>query len=79
MVPGYFEDLDVIPMTSNNKADRKNLPAPKGRAFSVSSNKYVAPTTDTQKTLVGALTESMKIERASIEDNFFKTSARIPC
>jgi non-ribosomal peptide synthetase-like protein len=72
MVPGYFEELDVIPMTSNNKADRKNLPAPKGPRFSVSSNKYVAPTTDTQKTLVGALTEVMKIERASIEDNFFQ-------
>ena len=43
MVPGYLEELPAIPMTSNNKADRKNLPAPKGPRFSVSSSKFVAP------------------------------------
>ena len=30
MVPGYLEELPLIPMTPNNKADRKALPAPKG-------------------------------------------------
>jgi non-ribosomal peptide synthetase-like protein len=72
MVPGYLEELPAIPMTSNNKADRKNLPAPKGPRIAVSSGKYVAPASPTEQALAAALTEVMKIERASIEDNFFQ-------
>ena len=30
MVPAYFERLDVMPMLPSDKADRKNLPAPRG-------------------------------------------------
>ena len=72
MVPGYLEELPLIPMTANNKVDRKNLPAPRGPRFSVSSSKFVAPRTETEQALTGALTEVMKIERASVEDNFFQ-------
>ena len=72
MVPSYLEELSFIPMTSNNKADRKNLPAPKGPRFSASSSKYIAPQTETEQVLADALIEVMKIERASIEDNFFQ-------
>ncbi len=71
MVPAYLEELPLIPMTSNNKADRKNLPAPTGPRLSVSSSKYVAPRTATEKALSDALIEVMRIERASVEDNFF--------
>jgi non-ribosomal peptide synthetase-like protein len=71
MVPGYLEELPVIPMTANNKADRKNLPAPKGQRFSVSSSKFVPARTKTEEALAAALTEVMKIERASVKDNFF--------
>ena len=63
MVPGYLEELPAIPMTPNNKADRKNLPAPKGSRFAASSGKFVAPNTETEKVLAGALSEVMKIER----------------
>ena len=72
MVPGYLEELTLIPMTANNKADRKNLPPPKGPRFSVSSSTFVAPRTETEQVLVGALTEVMKIERASVKDDFFQ-------
>ena len=71
MVPAYLEKLPLIPMTSNNKADRKNLPVPKGPRFSVSSGKFVVPRTETERSLTSALTDVMKIERASIEDHFF--------
>ncbi len=72
MVPGYLEELPAIPMTPNNKADRKNLPAPKGSRFAASTGKFVAPNTETEKVLADALSEVMKIERVSIEDNFFQ-------
>jgi non-ribosomal peptide synthetase-like protein len=71
MVPAYYEELLAIPMTANNKADRKRLPAPRGMRFSISSNKFVAPRTDTEQALAAALTEVMKIERASVQDHFF--------
>jgi non-ribosomal peptide synthetase-like protein len=71
MVPGYLEELPAIPMTANNKVDRKGLPAPRGLRFSASSSMFVAPRTDTERALASALTEVMKIERASVEDDFF--------
>jgi non-ribosomal peptide synthetase-like protein len=71
MVPGYLEELAAIPMTANNKADRKNLPPPRGPRFSASSSNFVAPRTETERVLAAALTEVLKVERASVEDNFF--------
>ncbi len=71
MVPGYLEELPAIPMTGNNKADRKSLPPPRGPRFSASSNQYVAPRTATEEALTAALTEVMKVERPSVADNFF--------
>jgi len=51
MVPGYLEELTTIPMTPNNKADRKNLPAPKSQRFSASTNKFVSPLSSTRKSV----------------------------
>ncbi len=72
MVPAYFEELPVIPMTSSHKADRKNLPPPKGPRFSAGSSNFVAPRTETEEALARALVEVMKIERVSVVDNFFQ-------
>src|SRR6266545_3956850 len=72
MVPAYLEKLDVIPMTSSNKADRKNLPPPKGPRFSAGSANFVAPRNEMEQALAQALIEVMKIERVSVEDNFFQ-------
>jgi non-ribosomal peptide synthetase-like protein len=72
MVPSYLEELPVIPMTTNDKADRKNLPPPKGPRLAVSSGNFVAPRTETEQALLEALMEVMQIERASVEDNFFQ-------
>jgi non-ribosomal peptide synthetase-like protein len=71
MVPGYVEELPAIPMTANNKADRKSLPPPRGPRFSASSSKFVAPRTETEQALAAALTEVLNVARASVEDNFF--------
>ncbi len=71
MIPAFFEELAVIPMTTSNKADRKNLPAPKGPRFS-GSEEYVAPRSSTEEMLAAALAGALKVERVSIADNFFK-------
>lgn len=72
MIPGYLEELPAIPMTGNNKADRKALPAPTGPRFSVSTTTFAAPRTNTEKALAEVLMEVMKLDRVSISDNFFQ-------
>ena len=72
MVPAFYEPLDIIPMTSNDKADRKALPAPSGDRFSRSEKDYVAPETELEADLAGVLADLLKIERVSVEDHFFE-------
>jgi non-ribosomal peptide synthetase-like protein len=72
MVPSYIERLDVIPMTSSHKADRKALPAPKGPRVAIASGNFVAPRSAQEEALASALVEVMKIERASVDDHFFQ-------
>ncbi|MGH3696045.1 MAG: Pls/PosA family non-ribosomal peptide synthetase [Pseudonocardiaceae bacterium] len=71
MVPAYFEELAVIPMTPSDKADRKNLPAPSGRRSLAGQHAYIAPSTDTEKLLADALARCLGQERVSIESHFF--------
>jgi amino acid adenylation domain-containing protein len=70
MVPAYLEELTQIPMTANNKTDRKNLPPPKGPRLCV-SGKYIAPRTNTEQELADALTKIMNMEGISVQDDFF--------
>ncbi|MGI9499086.1 MAG: amino acid adenylation domain-containing protein, partial [Geminicoccaceae bacterium] len=72
MVPGYVEELPTIPMTANNKADRKALPAPRGPRLSVVSTAFVAPRTEAECLLAETLAKVLDSERVSIEDNFFR-------
>ena len=72
MVPAYLERLDIIPMTTSHKADRKALPLPKGTRMAVGSGNFVAPKTPTEEALVRALGDVMKIDRISVADNFFQ-------
>jgi non-ribosomal peptide synthetase-like protein len=72
MVPAYIEELRVIPISSSHKADRKNLPPPKGLRRAAESANLAAPRDETETALARALTEVMQIERVSIDDNFFE-------
>jgi non-ribosomal peptide synthetase-like protein len=70
MVPAYFEELDVIPMTLSNKADHKKLPKPSSSRFSV-SGPVVAAATDTERQLEGALRDILKLQQVSTDQHFF--------
>jgi non-ribosomal peptide synthetase-like protein len=71
MIPAYLEELPIIPMTPNQKADRKALPAPKGPRFAPGSGKIVVPRNEKEEFLVKALSDILQVEEISIEDNFF--------
>ncbi len=70
MVPAYLERLDVIPMSTSNKADRKCLPPPTGPRCQVSGPKQ-APRTETERLVAAALAETLKLPDVSIDDHFF--------
>jgi acyl-coenzyme A synthetase/AMP-(fatty) acid ligase/acyl carrier protein len=71
MVPSYYVKLEKIPLTSNGKVDRKNLPNPEGTGLEKAE--YVAPSTDTEKHLVKLWSEVLGVEEAilSIKADFF--------
>ena len=71
MVPAFYEPLDIIPMTTNDKADRKALPAPSGQRLSRSDRDYVAPGTPLEADIATLLADLLKIEQVSAEDHFF--------
>lgn len=72
MVPAYYEALDVIPMTSSDKADRKNLPPPVGPRLTSGSDNIVEAETEIEEALVAALSEILELESVSVEDDFFE-------
>jgi len=70
MLPSVYVYLDELPLTSNGKVDRKQLPNPKGHSFDLSSN-YEAPDTELEKSLVEVWSAVLNIEQVGIHDNFF--------
>ena len=76
MVPSAFQ-LDALPLTPSSKVDRRALPAldaaqPRPEAS------YVAPRTPLEATLVGIWAELLRVDRASVHDDFFALGAPLP-
>jgi non-ribosomal peptide synthetase-like protein len=70
MVPAFYEPMDIIPMTSNDKADRKALPAPSAERLSL-GGVYVAPETELEESLADLLADLLQLDQVSVEDHFF--------
>jgi amino acid adenylation domain-containing protein len=69
MVPAYFVTLEVMPLTSNGKIDRRALPAPDTTR---SATGYVAPATPTEEALARIWADVLKLDQVGIHDNFFE-------
>lgn len=69
MVPGFFVEIDHVPLTLNGKLDRKRLPLPKTQDFIL--HQYVAPRNDTEKSIAEIWEKILKISQIGIHDNFF--------
>ncbi len=70
MVPRLWVSLDVMPLNSNGKIDRKALPNPD--MSSLSGKAYVAPRTAEEAALADIWMELLKVERVGVNDNFFE-------
>ena len=66
MVPAAIMQIDRIPLTVNQKVDKKALPAPK-----LQKAAYVAPEGKTEEDFCTIFGSVLGIERVSAEDDFF--------
>lgn len=71
MVPSAFVLLDEMPLTPNNKVDRRVLPAPDYLAPEP-GNRFVAPLTPAEEILVDVWAGVLNLDRVGIHDNFFE-------
>jgi amino acid adenylation domain-containing protein len=70
MAPSSIILLDQLPLTPNGKIDRKALPSP-DHSKDLLENAYVAPSTDTERTLVEIWSRVLGVEKIGVADNFF--------
>jgi amino acid adenylation domain-containing protein len=71
MVPSLYVILTQMPLTPNNKVDRKRLPEPDPN-LRPEDRVYIAPRTKIEETIAGIWTELLGIEKVSINDSFFE-------
>ena len=70
MAPGAYVKLDALPLTPNDKVDRKALPAPGAEA--VLSRRYEAPEGDVEIRLAQIWAEVLQLEQVGRNDHFFE-------
>ena len=68
MIPSAFVSLESLPLSPNGKVDRDALPAPTGQC---PDEEYIAPESDTEKTIAAMWCDILRMERVGTQDNFF--------
>ena len=68
MIPKYYIHLDSIPLTSNNKVDRKGL---EKLELTKEDRVIIPPENDIQSEILTVWQEYLNIRNISIDDNFF--------
>ena len=70
MVPAAFVILDVMPLTSNGKVDRRALPLPETHRPELETT-YVVPQNEAEQLITSTWQEVLQVEQVGIHDNFF--------
>ena len=69
MLPSSIVSLSQLPLTSNGKVDRRNLPDP--AQLSARVNMSAAPRNPTESVIERIWAEVLRLDRVGVEDNFF--------
>lgn len=69
MVPAFFVKMDVLPLSPNQKVDRKALPDP---VAAIQVMPDMRPTTETEQQIQDIWSRILGHDRIGIEDNFFQ-------
>jgi acyl-coenzyme A synthetase/AMP-(fatty) acid ligase len=68
MIPAYFMEIGVLPLTSNGKLKLSELPKPVSNVL----NDYVAPKGNIEERLIDLWTMVLKLDKVGVHDNFFE-------
>jgi acyl-coenzyme A synthetase/AMP-(fatty) acid ligase/acyl carrier protein len=68
MIPAVFVTLAELPLTANDKVDRRALPEPDSTALGTD---FLAPRSPVEELVAGIWAEVLGLERISVVDNFF--------
>jgi hypothetical protein len=71
MLPGVWVALPTLPRSPHGKIDRQALPVPDARRPEV-KNLYVAPRTETERTLVQMWQQLLNVQQIGVYDDFFE-------
>jgi non-ribosomal peptide synthetase-like protein len=71
MVPAYLEQIDEIPMTTSDKADRKALPPPGQRASRMPAREVVVASNETERLLTETLAAVLGQDTISVDADLF--------
>ena len=72
MVPAAFVVLDRLPLTANNKIDRKALPAPNEGERPEPADTFVGPRTPEERALARIWANVLRVAQVGVHDNFFE-------
>ncbi|KAA1242340.1 non-ribosomal peptide synthetase [Aquimarina sp. RZ0] len=70
MIPQIWVTMNEMPITSNGKIDKKNLPEPDNSQLS--TQEYIAPRNEKEEQLVSIWQELLGGEKIGIHDDFFE-------
>ncbi|MFC9774498.1 amino acid adenylation domain-containing protein [Paenibacillus chitinolyticus] len=70
MIPAYFVQLEVMPLTTNGKVDRRALPAPE--LSLQEGTEHTAPRTPLETDLAAIWQSVLGLEKVGVKDNFFE-------
>ncbi|MCP3962382.1 MAG: amino acid adenylation domain-containing protein [bacterium] len=70
MIPAFYVVLDTLPLTANDKIDRRALPPPEGDQERHAA-RFVAPRTPEEDVVAAIWCEVLGRQRVSVEDDFF--------
>lgn len=70
MIPSAFVVLEAMPLTPNGKIDRQALPIP-DHARPAIEEAFTAPRTPIEEMIAAIWSETLKLEKIGIHDNFF--------
>jgi hypothetical protein len=69
MIPQHFMTLEALPLTPNNKIDRRALPTP--TALARDTDDYVPPRNESEKLVAEIWKVALKVDKVGLHDNFF--------